>query len=80
VCGRFWRWRLARRALTSPAAAAIFAQDYAIEFLGRPATSAEKHTDVLAPRRNSAAPAMIAGRILASQAFFDFVNSALGPR
>ena len=69
--------KLAREVLTSPAAAAILAQQDATTFLGRPATTQETRADGLAVRRGSDAPARIAERVLASQAFYDFVNSAL---
>jgi hypothetical protein len=69
--------RVARKFLTAPAAAAILAQQDATSFLGRPATAEESHADSASLRRSSAAPATIAERIIASDAFYAFVNSAL---
>jgi hypothetical protein len=69
--------KLAREALTSPAAATILAQQDATIFLGRPASSQEKQSDGKQLRRRPDAPAGIAERILASSTFYDFVNSAL---
>jgi hypothetical protein len=69
--------KLAREVLTSPAAAAILAQQDATTFLGRPAMTQEARAEGLALRRGPTAPARIAERILASPAFYDFVNSAL---
>jgi hypothetical protein len=71
------RATMARAVLTSPAAAAILAQQDATTFVGRPAMTQEARADGLALRRGPTAPARIAERILASPAFYDFVNSAL---
>jgi len=70
---------LAREVLTSAAAAATLAQQDATTFLGRPATSQETHADELILRRDPSAPERIAEQILASDAFYEFVNSALPP-
>jgi hypothetical protein len=75
--GRVSLGRLAREVLTSPAAAAMLAQQDATTFLGRPATSQEKQSDGRRLRRGPDVPARIAERILASDAFYVFVNSAL---
>jgi hypothetical protein len=68
---------LARQILTSQTAAAILAQQDATTFLGRSATIQEIRADQVQLGRNAAAPARLAEKILASQAFYDFVNSAL---
>jgi hypothetical protein len=75
--GRVSLDKLARQVLTSPAAAAILAQQNATTFLGRPATSEEKQVDGRRLRRGQDRPGRIAVRILASDAFYNFVNSAL---
>jgi uncharacterized delta-60 repeat protein len=68
---------VARQFLTSAAAAGILAQQDATTFLGRPATAQERRAEGHDLPRGSTAPARIAERILASRAFYDFVNSAL---
>jgi hypothetical protein len=75
--GRIVADKLARRVLTSPAAAANLAQQYAMTFLGRPAIAQERRLDERESTRGPDAPARIAERILASDAFFEVVNSAL---
>jgi len=74
------RAALARAVLTSNAAGAILAQHDATTFLGRKPTTEEDRADSLSIRRTSMAPKRIAERILASRAFYDFVNSALPVR
>jgi uncharacterized delta-60 repeat protein len=71
------RDRLARQILTSRAAAAILAQRDATAFLGRPATAEETRAGESQLARGPTAPARIAERILASDTFYNFVNSAL---
>jgi hypothetical protein len=68
---------LARKFLTAPGAAAILAQQDATSFLGRPATTQEAHAALVSLRRDPMAPTRLAERILASDAFYQFVNSAL---
>jgi uncharacterized delta-60 repeat protein len=68
---------LAREVLTSPAAAAVLAQQDATTFLGRPTTADETQTDRVLLRRDPVAIARIAERILSSESFYEFVNSAL---
>jgi uncharacterized delta-60 repeat protein len=68
---------VAHRFLTSAAAAGVLAQQDATTLLGRPATAQERRAEGRGLRSGSAAPGLIAERILASQAFYDFVNSAL---
>jgi hypothetical protein len=77
--GQISRGNLAHQVLTSPAAAALLAQQDATTFLGRPATTQETLADQSILRRASTAPEQIAERILSSSAFFNFVNSALLP-
>jgi hypothetical protein len=71
------RAQLALHFLTSPAAARLLAQRDATGFLGRLATPGEVHRDAVRLKRSLAAPSRIAERILASAAFYEFVNSAL---
>jgi uncharacterized delta-60 repeat protein len=71
------RSQLARQILTSNAAAAILAQQDTTAYLGRPATAQEIRADESQLARSSAAPARIAERILASDTFYAFINSAL---
>jgi uncharacterized delta-60 repeat protein len=68
---------LAREAFTSPAAAAILAQKDATTFLGRPATAEETRADRVILRRDPVAISRIAERIMSSESFYEFVNSAL---
>jgi uncharacterized delta-60 repeat protein len=68
---------LARQILTSPAAAAILAQQNATTFLGRPATAEETQADGVLLRRDPVAISRLAERILSSESFYEFVNSAL---
>jgi hypothetical protein len=71
------RTKLARQILTSPEAAAALARQDAMSYLGRPATVQEQHADTIQLHRGNDAPMRIAERILSSQDFYDFVNSAL---
>jgi uncharacterized delta-60 repeat protein len=71
------RGSLAHQVLISSTAAAILAQQDAIAFLGRPATTQQKLADLSALRHSSRAPEQLAEQILASDAFYQFVNSAL---
>jgi uncharacterized delta-60 repeat protein len=68
---------LAREILTSPAAAALLAQKDATTFLGRRATAEETQADGVILRRDPVAISRIAERILSSESFYEFVNSAL---
>jgi hypothetical protein len=68
---------LAREILTSPSAAAILAQNDATTFLGRPTTARETQADEVLLRRDPVAISRIAERILSSESFYEFVNSAL---
>jgi uncharacterized delta-60 repeat protein len=75
--GQISRGSLAHQVLISSTAAAILAQEDAIAFLGRPATTQQKLADLSALRSSSRAPEQLAEQILASDAFYQFVNSAL---
>jgi hypothetical protein len=75
--GRVSADKLAHAFLASPAAAAILAEQDATTFLGRPATAEETQADAKLLRRDPAAVSRIAEQILSSDAFYEFVNSAL---
>jgi uncharacterized delta-60 repeat protein len=75
--GQISRGSLAHQVLISSTAAAILAQQDAIAFLGHPATTQQKLADLSALRSSSRAPEQLAEQILASDAFYQFVNSAL---